>query len=183
MKLYRFFWNTHRWTGIILALVFLNLAGTGFLLLKKKDYAWVQPPVQKGASGGVADFITLQELFQIVFNQGHPDFRSLEDIDRVDFRPEHRVHKVRSRHHHSEIQVDAVTGGVLSVDWRPSDLLESLHDGSFFAGWVHEWFMPVVPFGLLFLSGSGLYLWLAPKIRRRRHRGEKRRQRQAQPTA
>ena len=170
MQTYKFFWDTHKWTGIVLSLVFVMIAVTGFLLLIKKDHAWIQPPTQEGAEGSVEDFLPLDQMFAKVFAEGHPDFQSMDDIDRVDFRPGKRVHKVRSVHNHSEIQVDAVTGAILSVDTRTSDLLEQIHDGSFFGDWAHDWFMPVVPFALLFLVGSGLYLWLAPKIRKARNR-------------
>ena len=170
MKLYKLLWDTHKWTGITLSVFLLISAGTGFLLLLKKRYQWIQPPTRKGTAGGVDEFITLQELFHIVLGQGHEDFRTLEDIGRIDYRPKYRVHKIHSNHHHSEIQVDAVTGEILSVDVRVSDLIENIHDGTFFADWVHDWFMPLVPIGLTFLVGSGLYLWLAPMIRKRLQR-------------
>jgi uncharacterized iron-regulated membrane protein len=85
--MFKFFWTTHKWVGIILAIVFLMIAGTGFLLLIKKDYDWIQPPTQRGEEGTLADFITLQEMFASVFAEEHSDFRSMDDIDRVDFRP------------------------------------------------------------------------------------------------
>ncbi len=168
MRLYKFFWDTHKWTGIVLALVFLNVAVTGFFLLIKKRADWIQPPTQKGQAGDVEDFISIQKLIEVVLAHGHEDFRTLEDIDRVDFRPGKRVHKVLSVHHHSELQVDAVTGEILSEDWRVSDLLEDLHDGSFFGDWVHDWFMLLTPVGLVFLVGTGFYLWLDPVMRRRK---------------
>lgn len=167
---YRFFWDLHKWTGVVLAIAFAGVAVTGFLLLVKKDFDGLQPPTRSGADGGVERFVSLQDLFDSVLAHGHPDFQSLDDIDRIDFRPGKRVHKVRSRHHHREMQVDAVTGEVLVVDWRPSDLIESIHDGSFFGSAVHGYFMPLVALGLLFLVFTGLYLWLAPVLRKRAKR-------------
>ena len=32
MRLFKFFWTTHKWTGIVLATVFLLVSVTGFLL-------------------------------------------------------------------------------------------------------------------------------------------------------
>lgn len=173
MRFYRFFWDTHKWTGIILAIVFLNIAVSGFLLLIKKDYDWIQPPTMSGVEGSVDEFITVRRLVDVVLAENHPDFASFDDIDRVDFRPGKRVHKVRSKHNYSEIQVCAVTGEVLHRDWRPSDLLEQIHDGSFFGDWVHDYFMLLVPVGLAFLAVSGLYLWIAPKLRTRRRKRER----------
>ena len=167
MKLFKFLWTAHRWTGIILGVVFLQFAVTGFLLLLKKEYAWIQPPTQVGRAGEISDFIPLQELFQRLFARKHPDFKSLEDIDRVDFRPGHRVHKVHSKHNYSEIQICAVSGAVLSEDWRASDLIENLHDGQFYAAWLHNYFMPLVAISLAFLMMSGLYMWLWPLLQKR----------------
>ncbi len=168
MKPFKFFWDTHKWTGIVLSVVLLNVAITGFLLLIKKKADWIQPPTQVGAPGEWQDLAPLSEVLQTVFAQGHEDFRTIDDVDRIDFRPGKRVHKVRSKHHHSEMQVDAMTGQVLGVATRRSDLLEQIHDGSFFGNWVHDWAMLLVPPGLVFLVASGFYLWLAPILRRRR---------------
>ena len=170
MQTYKFFWKTHKWVGILLSLVFLNIAVSGILLLKKKDFAWIQPPTMTGTEGTVEDFIDTQRLFEIVFSQSNANFRNIDDVDRVDFRPGKRVFKVRSKHKYAEIQVDAVTGGILSVDSRASDLLETLHDGSYFAESVHAILMPVTGGGLILLSISGLYLWLATWMRKRRHK-------------
>ena len=170
MKLFKLLWTTHKWTGIVLGIVFLHTAVTGFLLLMKKDYAAIQPPTCQGAPGELAEFRSLQDVFAVVFAEDHPDFQNLDDIDRIDFRPGKRVHKVRSRHNHSEIQVDAVTGAILSRDWRPSDLLEDLHDGSFYARWAHAYFMPLVAIALAFMVGSGIYIWAWPVLQRRKRR-------------
>ena len=170
MKTFKFFWTTHKWTGISLALIFAVMAVTGFLLLVKKQVAWVQPPTMQGAAGpGVepSQFITMERLFEAVLAEGHSDFTSLGDVDRVDFRPGDRVFKVVSRSNYAEVQVCAVTGNVLHVDWRPSDLLEDIHDGSIVGGWFHSWVMPVVACGLLFLTFSGVWLWIEPMVRRR----------------
>ncbi len=170
MALSKLLRTTHTWTGIILSAVFVYMSATGFLLLIKKRNGWIQPPTQLGAEGGVEDFITVQGLFGVLLAQNHPDFTSVEDIERIDFRPGKRVFRVHSEHHHSEIQVCAVTGDVLSVSWRPSDLFEDIHDGSFFAGWYHNWIMPAVSAGLVFLVLSGWWLWLDPKLRKRRNK-------------
>jgi uncharacterized iron-regulated membrane protein len=170
MSAFNFFWTTHRWTGIVLSSILVVTAVSGFLLLIKKKVAWIQPPTIKGAEGGIEDFITNQRLFEVVFAQQHPDFASIEDIDRVYFEVPKRMFKVISVRNNGEIQVDGITGEILSVGTRRSDLLETIHDGSFVGAWFHEWAMPVVPVGLLFLAGSGLFLWLEPKLRKARRR-------------
>jgi uncharacterized iron-regulated membrane protein len=144
---------------------------TGFLLLAKKDYAWIQPPTQRATAGETKDFASLQQVLASVFAERHPDFGTLGDIERIDFRPGRRVHKVHSVRNHSEFQVDAVTGTVLGpARCRTSDLIEQLHDGSFYGEWAHAWLMPVAALALLFLVVSGIYIWLAPILKRRRRR-------------
>jgi hypothetical protein len=132
--------------------------------------AWIQPPTMTDAAGEPEAFISTTRLLEIVFAQGHPDFRSVADIDRIDFRPKQRVFKVRSRHHLAEIQVGAITGEVLSVSKRPSDLFEQIHDGSFFGDWVHDWLMPLASASLVVLIFSGYWVWLYPIARRRARR-------------
>ena len=168
IKSFKFFWTAHKWTGIISALLFVIIACTGFMLLIKKRSDWIQPPTQIGAPGVVAEFISVDAAVQAVLAQQHVDFQSVSDVDRIDVRVEDRVYKITSRHNYTEIQVCAVTGNVLSTSWRPSDLFEDIHDGSFFGGWVHDWIMPIVPAALLFLVCSGIWLWIEPIVRRRR---------------
>ena len=170
MSSFKLFWNIHKWTGLTLALVFACSAVTGFGLLIKKRVAWIMPPTMTGADGTADDLITVQEVLAAVFAQNHPDFQDLDDIDRIDFRPRHRVHKVHSEHHHAEMQIDAITGDMLSIGTRRSDFLENVHDGSFYGAWVHTWIMPAAAASLLCMTGSGFWLWIEPKLRRRRRR-------------
>jgi uncharacterized iron-regulated membrane protein len=170
MATFKFFWTAHRWTGIVVAAVVVTSSVTGFMLLLKKRVDWIQPPTLQGAAGGVEDFITMPELLAVVYAQDNPDFSALDDIVRIDFRPDDRVFKVISKHHYAELQVCAVTGQVLSSGRRRSDLLEDIHDGSFWAGWWHDWAMPVFGVGLAFMTASGLWLWVEPTLRRRRRR-------------
>ncbi|MEZ5973800.1 MAG: hypothetical protein R3E96_02840 [Planctomycetota bacterium] len=68
-----------------------------------------------------------------------------------------------------ELQIDSSNGALLSSMERNSDLVEALHDGS----WFHEGaklglFFPIALL-LVLLTGTGLYLWWLPiGIRRRR---------------
>ena len=91
------------------------------------------------------------------------------DIDRLDVRPEQGVIKVRGKNRW-EVQVDAATAEVLHVQYRRSDLIESLHDGSWFGDFAHDRVMPLVACLLLFLAGSGYVMWAVPKWRKWRKR-------------
>lgn len=173
MNTFRFFWDTHKWTGITLAAVFLLTAVTGFLLLFKKRADWIQPPTQKGEAASVEQWISIAKTWEIVKALDHPDFQSFEDLDRIDVRLGQRVYKVRSKHNNTEMQVSASTGAVLSVATRTSDWLETLHDGSFIGEPFRDYVMPVVATGLVFLVFSGTWLWLEPIVKRRRRRRQK----------
>lgn len=170
MTLFKFCWEAHKWLGIVLSLILINISVTGLLLLEKKQYDWIQPSTRKGTPGTPADFISMQQVLEAVFACQHPDFCDVNDIDRVDFRPDKRVYKVRAKTHHAEIQVDAITGEVLSTSTRFCDFLEQLHDGSWFGPWMHSMIMPVVAVANTVLAVSGLYLWLGPKFMRKRRR-------------
>ena len=171
MSSFKFFRTTHKWTGIVIAILLIMSSVTGFLLLIKKDFDWIQPTTATATEGSIEDFAPIQTVVATIIAQDHPDFQTPDDIDRIDTRPEKRLHKIRSRHHYTEYQVDAITAQIISgPDRRTSDLLESIHDGSFFADWFHDWIMPIVPLAILLLVFSGFWLWLQPRIRRARKR-------------
>ncbi len=168
MKPYRFFFQLHKWLGIALSVILINLSVTGMLLLAKKQHEWIQPATRTGQEGTPADFIGMQAVLGAVRDCNHPDFRDVGSIDRVDFRPDKRVYKVRAKTNYAEIQVDAITADVLSISVRRSDRLEQLHDGSLLGERVHGAVMPAVAVGNILLTLSGLYLWLGRKSRRRK---------------
>jgi uncharacterized iron-regulated membrane protein len=168
MTTYKVFWEVHKWLGIVLAAILINISVTGFLLLEKKQYEWLQPATRKGLEGTVDKYISMEKLFDAVYGCNHPDFVNFESIDRVDFRPSKNVYKVRSKTNHAEIQVCAVSGKILNTDVRRSDFLEGLHDGSYFGEWMHGKVMPAFAISNVILAVSGLYLWLGPKLKRKK---------------
>lgn len=163
MRGFRLLWLLHRWLGVAAGLVLLLSATTGFLLLLKKNFDWIQPVVVKGAPAAVEQLQPLPAVYAAVFALGLPAFRSEADIARIDFRPAQRVHKVVSVHDHLEVQVCASTLKTSGPMPRRSDWLEELHDGSWFGGFAHTWVMPAAACVLCFLSLSGYVMWLWPK--------------------
>ena len=69
-----------------------------------------------------------------------------------------------------EVQVDTATGEVLRVAYRRSDLIEQIHDGSFFSDAVKLYV--VLPTGILLILmwGTGISLFLLPRFRKKRVR-------------
>jgi uncharacterized iron-regulated membrane protein len=162
----------HRWGAVIVAAPFLVVIVSGILLQVKKQVAWVQPPTQKGVSKEPT--ISFAALLETVQNVPEAEVRSWADVDRVDVRPKDGIAKVRCMNRY-EVQVDFQTGEVVQVAYRRSDLIESIHDGS----WFHDAaklyvFLPsaVIVFGLWV---TGMYLFVLPysvKWRRKRADGQ-----------
>ena len=159
--------RAHRWISILIAAPLLIIVCTGVLLLVKKQVAWVQPPTQPGSA--VEPSLTFDEILATASGVTEAQIQEWSDIDRLDVRPQKGIVKVRSKNRW-EIQIDTHTGEVLQVAFRRSDLIESIHDGS----WFHEnaklaVFLPTAVL-LLFLWISGIYLFWLPyqvKISRR----------------
>ncbi len=170
MKPYKFCWELHKWLGIVLCLILINISVTGLLLLEKKHCDWIQPPTREGQEGKPENFVTIQTALNRVLDCNHPDFDSVDAIDRIDIRPGKRIYKVLSKTHYGEIQVDAITGQILSVGVRRSDMLEQWHDGGMFGEWVHAMLMPLVAIANTILALTGLYLWLGPKTKKKKAR-------------
>ena len=129
---------------------------------------WVQPPEQRGS--GTIPQLDLDDILAAVRRVPDLGVTGWEDINRIDVRPSRGMCKVWLRSGW-EAQVDLGTGRVLQTAFRRTDLIESLHDGSFFAG---DWsklglFLPngVI---LLLLWATGLWLFWIPVSPRKRTR-------------
>ena len=170
MRAFRLLWLLHRWIGVGVGVVLLVTAATGFLLLKKKDWEWIQPPVTVGEPGPASSLKPLQDVYAAVFALGLPEFRDEADVARIDFRPSQGVHKVTSKRGNLEVQVCATTLRTSEPRHRASDLLEQIHDGSWFGSAMHAFVSPAAALALLFLSLSGYWMWLWPKWQRRKSR-------------
>ena len=73
-----------------------------------------------------------------------------------------------------EVQLDAQTGQVLQVAVRRSDLIESIHDGSFFHESFKLWVFLPTGIILALIWGTGIYLFLLPYLlKRKRARNRK----------
>lgn len=164
-----FFRKTHRWGAVLVAAPFLLVLVSGILLQLKKELTWVQPATKKGR--GKEPTLPMGELLAVVKDRREAGVSSWADIDRLDIRPKDGVVKVQCKNGY-EVQVDFQTGDVLQAEYRRSDLIESLHDGSWFGDPVKLWvFLPAagVVLGLWF---TGIYLFVLPyavRWRRRRH--------------
>lgn len=167
-----FHWNRwtrkwHRWGAILIALPLLVVIVSGLLLQVKKQVSWVQPPTAKGSTKvPQVDWDTIVNVVATVPAAEVSDWR---DIDRIDVRPSKGIAKVQCNNRW-EVQVDLGTGEVLAANYRRSDFIESLHDGTFFSEAAKIWvFLPngLVLLGLWF---TGIYLWWLPIGAKRKKR-------------
>ena len=160
----------HRWGAIATLAPFGVIICTGLLLQLKKDVAWIQPPTAAGAGGPPT--ISFDQILQAARGVPQAGVDSWDDIDRLDYRPKEGVVKVRA-HSRWEAQVDTATGDVVQVAYRRSDLIESIHDGSWFHDKAKLWvFLPAgaVVFGLWL---TGAYLWALPIVMKRKGRAKR----------
>lgn len=163
----------HRYLALpLFALMFL-MGSTGLLLGWKKQ-ASLTPPTLEGSSARAADWISLDSLLSLAAAHVIDSLGLDGQIDRLDIRPAKAVAKVIFKHHYTEIQIDCVSGKVLSVRQRWNDLLEQIHDGSIADRWIGTGGDPVkltyttfVSLGLIALSFSGFWLWYNPRRIRR----------------
>ena len=141
--------------------------GTGILLLLKKDVEWIQPPTQAGSMSEPG--LSFDRILEVARTVPEAEIRSWDDIERVDVRPFNGMLKVRAMNRW-EIQLDATTGAILQVAYRRSDLIESLHDGTFFHDKAKLWVLLPNAVVLLGMWLTGIYLFLLPYRARRRRR-------------
>lgn len=172
-KLNRWTRKLHRWGALLTFIPLSVVIASGLILQLKKESTWIQPSTERGV--GSAPQISFDEILAITTSQPQMATKTWKDIDRLDVRPERGVVKVRGKNRW-EIQIDTQSGDVLSSNYRRSDLIESIHDGSWFHERAKLWIF--LPNGLI-LAGlwfTGIYLWWLPRSAKR-----KKKKRTAQP--
>jgi len=159
--------KVHYWASAIVAIPLLVIICSGLLLQAKKQSAWVQPTERLGT--GKVPEISFDDVLERVKQVSGMHVTGWDDVNRMDVRPGRGVVKVWL-HNGYEVQVDLGTGEVLQVAYRRSDLIESIHDGSFFGG---DWtklglFLPTgVTLLLLWLGGVWMF-WVPFWAKRKR---------------
>jgi len=163
----RWYRKAHRFIAMPF-LVFIILMSTTGILLTWKDQLGFKPSTQKASSEGK----TLISLSKIEENAiRYIDSLKLSNtINRIDYRPNKGVAKVRFEEHFTEIQIDCYTGKIISQKTRTADVIEMIHDGSILDFLFNSegtptklFYSTIIGLALLFLSVSGFWLWLRPK--------------------
>ena len=158
----------HYWLAIGVALPALVIFSSGARLQVKKQVPWVQPKEVRGT--GASPTISFDRILAIARSVPEARIEDWSDVDRVDVRPSRGMLKVTSKTRW-ELQIDTHSGAVLSSAYRRSDLIESIHDGSFFHPWAKLGLFLPAGIVLLVMLVTGTYLFWLPiwvKARRRR---------------
>lgn len=160
--------RTHYWATVLVALPVLVIIATGLLLQVKKHWSWVQPPEQRGT--GAAPAVGFEAILAAVRADPALGVDSWDDVRRLDVRPGRGVAKVWLANGW-EAQVDLGTGRLLQSAYRRSDVIEALHDGSFFGGDIGRLgvFLPA-GLALLAMWVTGMWMFVAPLLAKRRRR-------------
>jgi uncharacterized iron-regulated membrane protein len=158
----------HYWASFIVAIPMIVMIATGLLLQAKKQWTWVQPAEQRGT--GSTPAIDFEGILASVKQVPGMNVTGWDDVNRLDVRPRRGMVKVWLNNGH-EVQVDLGTGRVLQTAYRRSDFIESIHDGSFFAGdWTKLGLFLPSGLVLLLLWISGLWMWWVPFNAKRQRR-------------
>ncbi len=162
--------KVHYWGSLLIAAPILVVIVTGILLQLKKDLDWVQPPEQRGSTK--VPTLSPDRILAICQTLPELEIGTWADIHRIDIRPSKGILKVTARNRW-EAQIDHASGSVLQVAYRRSDLIESLHDGSWFHDRAKLWLFLPAALGLLILWLTGMYLFVLPLwVKRRRNSGK-----------
>jgi len=141
----------------------------GIFLMLKKDVAWIQPPTVKAEVVNQIPEVSFERLLLVSQEYKEVQINDWSDIDRIDIRPKKGIAKIRAKSGY-EIQVDTATGEVLNVAYRRSDVIESIHDGSYFSDAVKRYIFLPTGILLIIMWGTGIYLFLLPRFRKKKRK-------------
>lgn len=158
----------HYWGSAIIIIPFLIVLLSGILLQVKKEFEWIQPKTVKTKYRDLT--LSFDDILKSAMSVEKVGIKSWKDIKLLDVRPGKGITKIRTKDSW-EIQISNETAEVLAVNYRRSDLIESIHDGS----WFHDSaklaiFLPSAII-MLIMSLTGLYLFLKilpSKLRKKR---------------
>jgi hypothetical protein len=170
VKSLRWLRSLHRWMGIPLIVFFFLIGITSILLAWKKKAELLPPTLKTEIENGT--WILPSEMVRI----GEEEMVRLgrdPEVDRIDIRPDKGVAKVTFKTHFTEVQLDGLSGKVLSIETRHSDWIEKVHDGSIVDFYLEGdeaaklTYSTLTALGLILMSVSGFYLWYFPKVVRK----------------
>lgn len=187
IRLARFARRLHKWVGFSLALAMTVLSVTGAFVAWKKQVEYLQPATREGQMAGqemaLEMLLSPAQIAAAVLAMELPEAQDLSQIDRIELRPAKGIYKVRLEARNSwrsplELQLDARSGALLNQGVRGDQLWMDLHSFAVFGEATKLVVMSLTGLSLLWLTLSGLYLFVFPpwfRARKRRLLKESRR--------
>ena len=159
----RQFRSLHHWIGISIVLFMVISSVSGLLLGWKKNVDVLQPPMQKGLSDQVGEWVSFDQVVRTADLALDSLLHEKVGIERLDARPDKGIIKVVYLNYW-EVQVDGKSGKALSVGPRHADWIEHIHDGSIISDGFKLFYTNYIGWGLLAMSISGFWLWYGPRV-------------------
>lgn len=157
----------HYWGALACAIPIIIVITTGVLLLLKKEFEWIQPSTIKGQ--GTHPTLSFAEMLNNL--NKHPKIHNItwQDIKRIDVRPSKGIIKVQLKEQ-VEVQMDQQSGEILKIQLRRSDVIEAIHDGSYFSDFTKYWVFLPSAILLFILWVTGIYLFAVTELSKYRSR-------------
>ena len=149
--------NIHYWGSAIVIVPLIIVLCSGLLLQVKKEFEWIQPKTMKTEYRDLT--LTFDQILEVSKTVKQTNIKSWKDIKLLDVRPGKGITKVRAKNNW-EIQIHNQTADILSINFRRSDIIESIHDGSWFHDIAKLWLFLPSALIVLLMSITGMYLFL-----------------------
>ncbi|MDP3313190.1 PepSY domain-containing protein [Lutibacter sp.] len=176
-KILRIFRKVHRSMGAMLFVFFFFIAISGMLLgWKNHSSGLIIPTTEIGSSSNLKHWLTIDSLHKnaVQILQDSVSSNISLVLDRIDIRKEKGIVKFIFEKHLWEVQLDGVSGDLLHLGKRQSDLIESIHDGSILDAYfgttntqIKVIYTSIMGFSLLLFTITGFWLWYGPKKMKR----------------
>jgi len=177
-KLLRLLRKIHRTTGMYLFAFFFFVSVTGLLLgWKKHSGGLLLPKSHIGTSTDLKDWLPIDSLHSIACQMLHDSVSAglSFELERIDIRKDKGMVKFVFVDHYWGIQLDGVTGKLLHIERRRSDIVENIHDGSildYYFGTTGEQiklvYTSTMGLALMTFTITGFWMWYGPKRMRNR---------------
>lgn len=154
--------KVHYWGSFVIAIPILLIIISGLFLQLKKDINWIQPTTLNGKTKNNPK-ISFEKILEIAKKNKSTNIKSWADINRLDVRIDRGIVKVRAKNNW-EIQIDTDSGNILQTSYRRSDIIERIHDGSWFSSNAKYLIFFTSGIVLLILWFTGIYMLFSPYL-------------------
>lgn len=160
----------HYWGAAVVMIPFFIVLVSGVLLQVKKEFTWIQPKTVKTKYRELT--LSFDQILESAKSVKETEIKTWKDIKLLDVRPGKGITKIRAKNNW-EIQIHNETAEVLAVNFRRSDIIESIHDGSWFHDSAKLWVFLPAALVMLLMSITGVYLFfkmLPSKMRKKKNK-------------